>query len=152
MTAFDAETPYHPEHPSALAIYCSDGRFTRAVEELLRRDGHERLDTLTMPGGPALLNQLTASYPEADAVKKAASFLIHGHHIREVVLLAHAGCGYYRARRPHDAPAQLHARQLEDLRLAARALRKVEPDLAVRLYYADAVGHRVRFEPVADEG
>lgn len=150
-TTFEADTPYHHEHPSALAIYCSDGRFTRAVEELLREVGHERLDTLTMPGGPALLNQLSASYAEADAVKKAAGFLIHGHAIIEVVLLAHAGCGYSRARRAHDTPEQIKARQLEDLRVAARTLRKVEPALAVRLYYADAVGARVRFEPVADE-
>lgn len=149
--AFDADTPYDHEHPSALAIYCSDGRFTRAVEELLREVGHPRLDTLTMPGGPALLNQLAASYAEADAVKKAAAFLIRGHAITDVVLLAHAGCGYYRHRRPHDRPEQLRARQLDDLRVAARTLHKVEPALTVRLYYADAVGKRVRFEPIALE-
>lgn len=146
--AFDADTPYDHEHPSALAIYCSDGRFTRAVEELLRRTGHERLDTLTMPGGPALLNQLSASYAEADAVKKAAAFLIAGHGIIEVVLLAHAGCGYYRARRAHDSPEQIRARQIADLRVAAATLRKVEPALSIRLYYADAVDRRVRFEPL----
>ncbi len=145
---FAAPTPFHADHPSALAIYCSDGRFTRAVEELLRQLGHERLDTLTMPGGPGLLNHLTASYADADAVSRAAAFLIRGHHIADVVLLAHAGCGYYRNRRPGDSPEQIHARQLDDLRAGARTLRKVEPALGVRLYYAHAEGARVRFEPV----
>ena len=65
-------TPYEPRHPKALAVYCSDGRFTQAVEELCHHLGHERLDTLTMPGGPALLNPWTASILEADQVTSRA--------------------------------------------------------------------------------
>ena len=44
---FQGRTAFHEEHPTALAVYCSDGRFTESVEELLRALGHERLDTLT---------------------------------------------------------------------------------------------------------
>ena len=33
--AFDATTAFKPEHPTALTIYCVDGRFMRTVEELL---------------------------------------------------------------------------------------------------------------------
>ena len=45
---------YDAAYPDALAVYCSDGRFTRAVDELLAKLGHPRLDTLTIPGGPGL--------------------------------------------------------------------------------------------------
>ena len=38
-----ALTPYHPSHPHVLAIYCSDGRFTDAVEELASHLGHGAL-------------------------------------------------------------------------------------------------------------
>lgn len=149
MSDFTAKAPYEAEHPSALAMYCSDGRFTTAVEELLQSLGHKRLDTLTLPGGPALLNHLSASYAEADVASKAAAFLIKGHGISSVVLLAHAGCGYYRAKRTMDSAEQIRARQLDDLRVGARALRRVNNDLDVRLFYAQPTAKRVEFESIA---
>jgi len=144
---FVSPTPFVAAHPTALAVYCSDGRFTQPVEDLLHSLGHARLDTLTMPGGPALLDRLSASYADADAVVRGASFLITGHAIEEVVLLAHAGCGYYRLKRPTDTPAQLEARQIADLRRAATAVGKVA-SLAIRLYYARPHEGRVRFEVI----
>jgi len=33
-----SELPFDPSYPKALAFYCSDGRFTRAIEELLSDD------------------------------------------------------------------------------------------------------------------
>ena len=38
---YTSRTPYRIEHPNVLAIYCSDGRFTRAVEDLAAALGHE---------------------------------------------------------------------------------------------------------------
>lgn len=143
-----AETPYETAHPKALAVYCSDGRFTTAVEELLRHLGHDRLDTLTMPGGPALLNFWTASILDADQVGRAAQFLIRGHAIEQIVLLAHAGCGYYRQRFPGRAAAEVKQTQLDDLRVAARALASARRDLDITLYYASTESARVRFDPV----
>lgn len=145
MSDFVAKAPYEAAHPPALAIYCSDGRFTTAVEELLQSLGHKRLDTMTLPGGPGLLNHLSASYAEADVATKAATFLIKGHGIASVVLLAHANCGYYRAKRTMDSPEQIRARQIDDLRVGARALRRVKPDLDVHLYYAQPNPKRVVF-------
>ena len=116
--AFDAT------HPSALAMYCSDGRFTEAVEGLLRSIGEARLDTLTVPGGPALLDLDTANFSELEALRSAASFLIRGHRIKRVVLLAHQGCGFYRERMKHIAEEHVAARQREDLARAADWLRR----------------------------
>ena len=143
-TAFDAS------HPHALAIYCSDGRFTQPVEELLHTLGHARLDTVTMPGGPGLLNHLSASYADADAMTRNAAFLIRAHGIKEVVLLAHHGCGYYKHKRPMDSPEQVESRQLDDLRHAAKAIGKVDPAIKVHLYFARPHDGHVRFEPVLD--
>ena len=114
--AFDAS------HPNALAVYCSDGRFTRAVEALLRKLGHDRLDTMTLPGGPALLSTSGAGLSEVDTFTRAAHFLIEGHHIGHAVLVAHEGCGYYRNRYARMAGPQIERLQREHLGVAARVL------------------------------
>jgi hypothetical protein len=146
---FVAPTPYQPTHPKALAIYCSDGRFTQAVEELLHHLGHPRLDTLTVPGGPGLLNPWTASLLESDQIKRAAQFLIRGHALDHVVLLAHAGCGYYRQKYPGRPTAELRKSQVEDLRIAARAIHATRSGIKVDLYYAVNDEGSVRFEEVS---
>jgi hypothetical protein len=148
--SFLSDTPYDAGHPRALAVYCSDGRFTQAVEDLLRHLGHARLDTMTMPGGPGLFNTWEASLLEADQARRAAQFLIRGHGIEHVVLLAHAGCGYYRQKYPGRPPAQMRKSQEDDLRVAAREIAKTRAGLRIALYYASAEGGRVRFDPVTE--
>jgi hypothetical protein len=149
MSSFVSPTPFDASHPSALAVYCSDGRFTQAVEDLLHHLGHARLDTLTLPGGPGLLNFWAGSLLEADQIEKAARFLIRGHSIEHVVLLAHAGCGYYRQRHPGRPPAEVKAVQIEDLRVAGKALRGARAGIEVLMFYAASEAAQVRFEPVA---
>ncbi len=144
---FQSRAAYRAEHPTALAVYCSDGRFTDAVEELLHALGHPRLDTLTMPGGPALLHPYASLLIEHEAVSGASRFLIGGHGITHAVLIAHAGCGYYRARYGGDAADRVEARQRDDLRAARGKLLADHAGLRVDLFYARA-GAAVRFEPV----
>ena len=143
--SYHSKTIYDPAHPQSLAVYCSDGRFTRAVEELLAHLGHAALDTLTLPGGPALLSSAT-SYAEREALSRAASFLIVGHEIEHVVLIAHAGCGYYRDRYPGESAEAIEARQLADLASARRALELAHPSLHVRTQYLRVVDERVQFD------
>lgn len=145
---FRAKAPYVPEHPTALAVYCSDGRFTNAVEELLRSLGHDRLDTLTVPGGPALLDMTSSEFAANQAIRTAASFLIRGHHITQVTFIAHDGCGYYRARMPYESADSMRRRQEGDLRSAARWLRDEHAKIEVRLFRAHIVDGRVAFAPV----
>lgn len=139
---------FEPSHPKALAIYCSDGRFTDAVEGLLHSLGHARLDTLTVPGGPCLLDLNTANFSELEALRAAASFLIRGHRIERVVLLAHEGCGFYRERMKHIAHDEVTARQCADLRSSAEWLLRTHADLAVDMYYARISSGRVTFDPI----
>jgi hypothetical protein len=145
---FVAKTPFQSSHPDTLAVYCSDGRFARAVEELAEHLGHARIDELTLPGGPAILDPWSASALEADQFGRAAGFLVRSHGIRHAILIAHAGCGYYRQRYLGQPAAETRQKQLVDLRAAARALGGAHRGLELRLYYAVAEGGRVRFEPV----
>ena len=153
MSDYESRAPYVAQHPSALAVYCSDGRFTRAVEELLESLGENRLDTLTLPGGPALLDHTSASFASLEVVRDSASFLIRGHSIRRVVLVAHAECGYYRARFQYESPSAMHRRQLNDLAAAARWVETNHRGVSALMFYATARelpdgSAGVRFEPV----
>ncbi len=147
--AFTTKSPFRADHPPALALYCSDGRYTQAVEELLVHLGHERLDTLTLPGGPGLLSMSSAAFVELDATKRGASFLVAGHGILDVFLIAHEGCGYYRSRHPRKDAAAIARIQREDLRAAAGALETSHAALATHLYYARPHAGLVTFDPVA---
>lgn len=140
--------PFDASHPPALAIYCSDGRFTNAVESLARASGHPRVDTLTLPGGPALLCLGAANLSEIDTVGRAAQFLIEGHHTRHVLLVAHQGCGYYRRRYPRFSDAKIEEHQREHLALAAKALARQHPDLFIERYYARVAQGMIELQPV----
>lgn len=139
-------TPYQAAHPDTLALYCSDGRFTRAVEELCSAIGAERIDTVTIPGGPGLLDVGKLALSDRATVIKSLDFLIRGHQIQRVVLVAHAGCGYYRARYPRKSAAEIESIQQSDL-IAARAHVSREHDVKVHCYYATVADERVRFDP-----
>jgi len=148
MRQYVAASEFDPGHPTVLAIYCSDGRFTGAVEELTRKLGHDRLDTLTIPGGPALLNLASAGFCDSDAVGRATSFLVRGHKISRVLVLAHAGCGYYRARLTGRKDAAIRQHQLDDLRAAASWLKLSHPGVEVLAFYAYNDKKRIVFDPL----
>jgi hypothetical protein len=146
---------FDASHPDALALYCSDGRFTDAVEALLRGLGYPRLDTLTIPGGPALLEMLSTDHSSLTALRKSLSFLVVAHKIKHVVLIAHEGCGYYRSRFSYESKEAIQKRQLSDLRSAEAWIQARHPDAEVATYYARTTrsvlpdgGHasRVHFE------
>ena len=148
MTSIDTTTKFESSYPTALAVYCSDGRFTNSVDELLAKLGHPRLDTLTIPGGPGLLNHRTSGYGDCDTFSRSAEFLIRAHHIATVVLLAHEKCGFYARQFPDLSPEQIRERQIFDLRLAMRELSETHPRLHVEAYLAVPTGDHVRFDRV----
>jgi hypothetical protein len=143
-----SKTSYESAHPTALAMYCSDGRFTHAVEELLESLGYERLDTLTIPGGPAHLSATTATASETQLIGEAASFLISSHHVSHVVLLAHHQCGHYRQRFFALDEEVMKQKQEEDLRSARQTLISAHPGLDVRTFFATPDDGHVRFDEV----
>lgn len=141
------DLPFREEHPDGLAIYCSDGRYTRAVEELALRLGKERVDALCLPGGPGLLNPWTSSGLEADSLGRSALFLIEKHHVDKVFLVAHAGCGYYRVRYPDLPDAERKERQIRDLQEACGKL--ASPRWSVLAFYVTpGASGGLDFQPV----
>ncbi len=147
MNTFSARPGFDATHPNALAMYCSDGRFTESVEELLRDLGFPRLDTLTLPGGPGLVELTSAPSAAIETARHALTFLIKGHHITRVVLIAHEGCGYYKSRFAYDSPDYSLRRQLADLRAAERWVRGEHAGVEVSSYFARVTEARVVFEP-----
>ena len=139
---------FDKKHPQALAIYCSDGRFTDAVEELVHGLGHTRLDVLTLPGGPALLDLGSASFSALEAMRTSASFLIRGHGIKTVTLIAHDGCGYYKERYRFESPEEIVKQQKDDLRTAAVWLSGSHPDVTITLYFAKPESNKVAFKEI----
>jgi hypothetical protein len=139
---------FDPRHPSTLAISCSDGRFTHAIEDHCDDLGHERVDTMTLPGGPALLTSGPADLSEAHVFSRAAHFLIEAHAIKHVFLFAHAGCGFYRARCGRLADDAIHRLQLDNLHAAHASLRRHFPEVAVTCCYAAPEGASVTFTDV----
>jgi len=141
-----AKSDFNAKHPDALAIYCSDGRFTDGVEALVREIGHQRLDVLCMPGGPALLDLESASFSALETMRGSASFLIRGHGTKHVVLVAHEGCGYYKERYRFESPEEIVRQQREDLRKAATWLLGMHPDLKITKYFAKPEAGKIAFE------
>jgi len=139
---------YDPSHPSTLAIYCSDGRFTHAVEDHCEDLGHERIDTMTLPGGPALLISGAADLSEVHVFTRAAHFLIEAHAIKHVFLFAHDGCGFYRARYGRLDDVAIRRMQVENLRAAHASLRRHFPEVTVTCTFAAPEGAAVTFTDV----
>ncbi len=151
MPTMRSPPAFEAPHPDALAIYCSDGRFTDAVEDLLHSLGHARLDTLTLPGGPALFEVRHSDFSGLETIRKAATFLVRGHGIKHVVLLAHEACGYYRERNAGLDSERIPAKQVADLRAAASWFNASHATVAVRQFYARVVEGRVVFEQIGEE-
>lgn len=146
---FVSPSRYDPEHPTSLAVWCSDGRFTKAVEDLLRGDGMARFDTLTLPGGPALFTGRSASPSDLDTMTTSAEFLISAHKVTHVVLIAHENCGYYRRLMgPAATEDAIKARQEADILRAEVALLKLHPGIQVDGWYATVSSGKVAFDPL----
>jgi hypothetical protein len=141
--SFRIQRPFQPKHPSTLAVYCSDGRFTQAVEEL----AGEPVDTICLPGGPGLLDSWTSSVLDAQLVFQAADFLMVKHASLKVILVAHEGCGYYREHYPDMDEKARQARQIADLAEAVAKLQKGRAHVKVRAYFAAVEASGIVFHP-----
>jgi hypothetical protein len=110
---------FETERVGAVAIYCSDGRYNEQFDEFLHGELKlPRYDRLTLPGGPAALAGHFMAYRDEEALTDQLRFLIEAHKLERVVLIAHAGCGFY-LKRLGIPERSLRARQEEDLGKAA---------------------------------
>jgi hypothetical protein len=133
----NSRVPFDEAHPKSLVIQCSDGRYTNIVSELMKTHNIDRYDVLAMPGGPALLDMVSASILQSEACRSGTSFLIKGHRTNRIFLLAHAGCGYYGYSLNGMSPKSIVARQVCDLQRAASWLRGINSSLEISATYIE---------------
>lgn len=145
---YESPTPYHEARIHAATLYCSDGRVGDQVDDFLHHGlGLPRYDRVACPGGPVSLAGHLVAMWEARGVEEQLRFLVRAHQLQQVVLIAHEACAYYRERL-QIPEARLRPEQLTDLQKATWAVRRLEPSLVIRAFFARPVGPRVRFEDV----
>lgn len=148
MSDFTTSPGFKEEHPDTLVIQCSDGRFSKPVFELLKNCGCLRYDVMAMPGGPALLDMVGASITESEACRAGTSFLVKGHRISTIHLIAHAGCGYYQSRFGGMGLKALQEKQVEDMQNAAAWLRRLDKNILILAYFASVKNGSILFQDV----
>lgn len=146
-----ASQPFEHERIGAAAIYCSDGRYNEQFDEFLHNHLKlPRYDRLVVPGGPGVLAGHFAAYRDEEVLVEQLRFLIEGHDLDRVVLIAHKGCGFYR-KKLMVGDKRLRAQQIEDLAKAAARVRGIARKVGVSAFIADLTdgeGGRVVIEPV----
>jgi hypothetical protein len=140
--------PAAPSDMTTLVVHCSDGRFAGACDRFaLRRLEVKRYDRLVVPGGAAWLVDPERPDVETPAARAALEMLVDIHALRQVVLIAHAGCGYYLSKLGLP-PERCLSRQRADLLRAGRWLRERLPDLNVAAFYAHNDRRQVKIQRV----
>ncbi len=136
-----------PLRASTLVVYCSDHRFIPACDEFVEKMlGIADYDLIAVPGGPQFLAALDYLPKFAWAGSRWTKFLLEGHGLNRVVLIAHEGCGWYR--QIHGSHAEMESRQREDLRHAGDQLHRLLPGLRVEAYFAVLHDGQASFERV----
>ncbi len=145
---FTSEVAYESERINAAAVYCSDGRFGEQCDDFLHNALKlPRYDRMIVPGGAACLVGHEAVHLEEGGVVEQLKFLIEAHELRQIVLIAHEDCAYYR-QRLKVADDEFETRQREDLATAARRLRGMASVITVECFMLRVDGQTVYFERV----
>jgi Putative carbonic anhydrase len=148
LTVYRSPTPYDAGRINAAAVYCSDGRIGDQIDDFLHQGlSLPRYDRLACPGGPAALAGRLLAFWEARGIEEQLRFLIRVHAVSQVVLIAHAGCAYYRERLG-IGPATAESEQSTDLHRAGAAVQRIEPTIQVAAFFALVEGAEVSFERV----
>lgn len=144
--AYVSALPYEDPRIHAAALYCSDGRLGEQVDDFLHQGLRlPRYDRLACPGGPVGLSGRFLAFWETRGVEQQLRFLMHVHELHKLVLIAHAGCAYYREhlRLPE---AQAEREQVLDLERARAAVLRLDRTLDVQCYMARVIDQEVAFE------
>jgi hypothetical protein len=145
MPVFASTEPWHSERIGALALYCSDGRWGNAFDEFCHRHLQiPRYDRWAVPGGPEWLVPHDEDAAFAQAAREQLDFLVHIHELERIVLITHFGCAAYTHRLGRSAEECLSV-QMDDLKLAARALRRSYATIRVEGYVAMRQGRSLSF-------
>lgn len=146
--AFASQLPFNVERVGAAAIYCSDGRYGDQMDDFLHHGcGWPRYDRMALPGGPAAWSGQLAVLWDEYTLRKYLDFLVRSHDLRQLALIAHEGCGFYKTwlRVPPD---EIASRQHADLVTARLRIGQALPGLQIHTFFARPDGAGVRFVAV----
>src|SRR3954466_1275697 len=134
MIPYVSSIPFIHGRVGAAAIYCSDGRYGEQMDDFLHNClGLPHYDRVAVPGGAACLAGHMLAMRERSALDRQLKFLIEGHQLNRVGLIAHQDCGFYK----HNVhPYKLRQKpliehQFADLITVAAALRSYNRELEV---------------------
>jgi hypothetical protein len=145
---YQSPTPYLASRIFAAAVYCSDGRIGDHIDDFLHQGlSLPRYDRVACPGGPCALSGRLLAFWEGRGVDDQLRFLIRAHEVTQVMLIAHAGCAYYRDRLGLD-PTQAEREQRSDLVGAGAAVQRIQSSLEVAAFFTHVDGEAVWFERV----
>jgi hypothetical protein len=129
-----------------LVIHCSDPRYQAHFQEFLhRRLALDSYELIAVPGGPQFLTLLDYLPKFSWVGWRWVKFLVDVAQPKEVILIAHEDCRWYRDSRFALLAGDARGRALADLR-SVRAAVIERFRLPVRLYFARLTGQHVVFE------
>jgi len=88
------ESPREHYKAEATVVWCSDDRFSLALQVFRERMGWRWMDLIRMAGGARDLGTL-ASQADADSLLSHIGKSVKGNHSPEVFLMAHYNCGAF---------------------------------------------------------
>lgn len=148
---FRSSISFHKEFAKIVVVDCSDGRFTPTDGEFIGRifAGGCSPDELKIPGGSAALSMSSAAVAQYISAKESLIFLVKGHNLGVVVLLAHEDCGHYKHKNPGRSPEEIRLIQLRDLRDALKTVSDMLPShVVVRAFFKRLEKDSVVFDEV----
>jgi len=129
--------PFEDSHGSDfIIIACSDPRYRLHLNEFEKQLGG-KIDRIILPGGP--LGFAAKKYgltDTAQGVMEWTDLLAKAHHVKEIILMSHAGCAAYgnALKVAGFEESSVDARQQEDLVAARKQIQAVLPEVKVRLF------------------
>jgi hypothetical protein len=132
-----------------LVVHCSDSRYQAAFRDFVRNGLKvESYALLAVPGGPQFLvpSEFLPKFPWVG--RQWVKFLADLGHAGRVILIAHQDCKWYQDARFAPAPADLRARQIQDLAQVSAWLRQRFDGIAVECYFASQEGDEAAFDSV----
>lgn len=121
---------YDNNFSKRLAVFCSDERFIKPTVKFMDKSLNIRsCDLFILPGGP---EPIASGKTE---IIKRLGLLIDAHKIREVSLISHEGCGYYKKLYKNNSLDWIFKKQLEDLDKATRKIKELFPGIETKVYY-----------------
>ena len=136
------------EAGTALVVQCSDPRYQPHFHDFLRRGLKlERYALLAVPGGAQFLTLMDYLPKFSWAGWRWVKFIGDIAPPSRVILIAHDDCLWYKHVR-RGKPAEIRAKQLEDLRRVEEGVRERFRDVEVELYFARLEESQATFEPL----